>query len=65
MKFVNMKNTFCLREKVIYNGITVFVFQFSSASKWFLALVSMDINLFLFFCGSFDFTHGDEKDSMD
>lgn len=64
-KFVNIKNTFWMGKQVIHNGITVLVFQFSSASKGFVGPVSIDIDLFLFFSASFAFTHGDEKDSID
>lgn len=52
-------------KKIIHNGITVLVFQFSSVSKRLVGPMSIDIDLFLFFSASFDFTQGDEKDGMD
>lgn len=46
-------------EKVIHNEIAVFVFQFSSVFKWFVGLMSIEMDPFFFFSALFDFIHAD------
>jgi len=40
------KSTFSMGEKIINNEITVLVFQFFSVFKWFVAPMSIEMDLF-------------------